>query len=339
MAQRENLFSDLNAYNPVPSPDGKSVAFVELGWGQEGDRGFGRSSLNTTIYFATKDGRRSTKTNVRAFLGEWATDSSAAVCFRDYKFGLVSEKGWQLQENMPPRPPPVLGAYAPAERVAYVDSKGFVWLQRTKSKTLIETPNGPMAQIDAGLPTSDLIVVSPNARYLAIASTVAGEGFHLWVYDTQNKISTDFGETTIHPDRNWDYLKPSWNPWFRDSSRLTYISAGALYTSTPDGREKHKLMEVKNAGLPVPSIDGTRIAYVSFVPRPMKLRPDLQFWGGTTVWVLDIANGKTAAVTQPSPDTTLDLRWLDDSSLLLDRITEEPFYKHDRIWTVDAKAK
>jgi hypothetical protein len=36
----------------------------------------------------------------------------------------------------------------------------------------------------------------------------------------------------------------------------------------------------------VPLPDGKSIAYITFEPRPKQVRPDLQFWGGTTIMVV-----------------------------------------------------
>lgn len=82
----------------------------------------------------------------------------------------------------------------------------------------------------------------------------------------------------------------------------------------------------------MPSPDGTRIASVSFAPRPMKQRADLQFWGGATVWVVGSSGGESSPVTRTTDDTTYDLRWLDNSTLLFDRLSDLPFYSHSRIW-------
>jgi hypothetical protein len=337
--QHERLFSELNAYNPVPSPNGESVAFVEVGWGRGSIGGFGRSNLTPTIRLADKSGKRLDDTGVERFLGEWLADSSAVVCFRDHFFGLLSAAGSLLSSGpQPMAPPPKVGGYVPSERVAYLSLKNtYVWLETTPTRTLLQTPNGPIGKIDNPLPPSDLLIPSPDGGYLAIAGTMPGQGFHLWVYDIGNHTSSDLGDVTIHPGDDWDYIKPSWNPWFRDSSHLTYFSNGALFISSPDGRDRRKITHVNNAGLPVPSADGSHIAYVTFVPRPMNLRPDLHFWGDSTIWVIETAGGKAVPVTKTNPDTTLDLRWLDDSTLLFDRISDVPFYGHSRIWTVDLK--
>ncbi len=65
----------------------------------------------------------------------------------------------------------------------------------------------------------------------------------------------------------------------------------------------------------------------------MKLRPDLKFWGRTQIWVVPTAEqAQPISVTQSSPDETYSLRWLDDRSLVFDRIAEVDFYKQARIW-------
>jgi hypothetical protein len=65
---------------------------------------------------------------------------------------------------------------------------------------------------------------------------------------------------------------------------------------------------------------------VTFEPRPQKERPDLQFWGGTQVWVVSVT-GKPEPhpVTVKSVDETYGLRWLDDHTLIFDRVADVCF--------------
>jgi len=335
VAQKEELFSDLNAYNAVPSPDGKYVAFVKTGWGGErGSGGFGRSNLVSEVKIADDIGKLVSTSPIDSFVGEWLPDGSALVCYRDWRYGLATPNGWIKHSELPGIGDTSSG-FAKAERVVFLSNlKRFAWLDRSRSGTLIQTPKGPIAETAEGLPTGDLIVPSPDGHYLAIAGMMSGQGFHLLTFDLQKRKWTDLGEVTIHPDENWDYLKPSWNPWFGDSSRLTYISGHSLYVASPDGTHKEKLVDVVNGGLPVPSPDGTQIAYALFTPRPMKQRPDLKFWGGATLWVVPSRGGKPIQVTQPTEDTTYGLRWLSNSALIFDRISDMPFYSHARIWKV-----
>jgi hypothetical protein len=106
--------------------------------------------------------------------------------------------------------------------------------------------------------------------------------------------------------------------------------------SSPDGKLKQTIFKPTQAsGLAVPSPDGNFVAFATFEPRPMKLRDDLKFWGGSTIWVVPIAeNSKARFVTQKSQDTTLSLRWLKNHALVFDRIADETFYRKARLWKV-----
>lgn len=335
-AQNESLFSDLNAYNPVPSPDGKLVAFVQTGWGGKGGSGgFGRSNLVSEAKITDANGKIVNRAETECFVGEWLPDASAVVCYRDSRFGLVTTQGWIQQGTMRDKVP-TSSRFVPAERVAFLPLlHRFAWIDRHSGDTILQTPEGAIGDYPGDLPTSDLIVPSPDGRYVAVAGTIAGNGFHLLTFDLKSRRWTDMGEVNVHPDQNWDYIKPSWNPWFSDSTHLTYISNNALYVATPDGGQKNKIADVVNAGLPVPSPDGKRIAYATFTPRPMKLRPDLRFWGDVALWAIPTTGGKPTRFTEPTSDTTYDLRWLNNTVLLFDRISDTPFYSQARIWKVN----
>jgi hypothetical protein len=144
-------------------------------------------------------------------------------------------------------------------------------------------------------------------------------------------------DAQIHPDRHWDYIKPSWAPWFADSSRLAYFSHNhsVLSISAPDGKQRTDIPIDGLAGLATPSPDGKHIAFVTFEPNPRKVRPDLQLWGGTRVWVISLT-GKPEPhpVTSRSPDETYDLRWLGDHELLFDRVADVPLFRQSGIWKV-----
>jgi len=45
-------------------------------------------------------------------------------------------------------------------------------------------------------------------------------------------------------------------------------------------------------------------------------------------------NGEPQQVTSSAIDTTFDLRWAGNEMLVFDRIPDESFYSHARIWKV-----
>ena len=91
----ETILSTENAYNPIPSPDGKYVAYVRTGWGKRGGSGgFGRSNLVSEIVVSDGSGKLVAKTpHVDAFLSGWTPDSTDLVCYRDGEYFLVSVNG------------------------------------------------------------------------------------------------------------------------------------------------------------------------------------------------------------------------------------------------------
>jgi hypothetical protein len=65
----------------------------------------------------------------------------------------------------------------------------------------------------------------------------------------------------------------------------------------------------------------------------MFTRPDLSFWGNSTIWVVSpVPGARPRAVTRKNPDETYDLRWLNNETLVFDRIADESFYPHARLW-------
>jgi hypothetical protein len=91
----ETLLSADNAYNPIPSPDGKYIAYVRTGWGRHvGISGFGRSNLVSEVVVVDANGNLVEKNPVaNAFLSGWTPDSTKLVCYRDGEYSLVSRQG------------------------------------------------------------------------------------------------------------------------------------------------------------------------------------------------------------------------------------------------------
>jgi hypothetical protein len=325
----EALLSTDNAYNPIPSPDTRYIAYVQTGWGRPGGSGgFGRSNLVSGVIVIGENAAPTTAVPLAdTFLGGWSPDSNHLVCFRDWKYALVSTDGKRVIEGHVPND---VNNRA-TERVAYSPSLAtMVWSRLVgNSHGAIETPSGTVVRDE--VLRQELVVPSPDGRYLAIFGEFPEA--HLRVYDLRHESWTDLGRISIHPDKDWGYIQPDWNPWFADGSRLVFLRDSTLVIASPDGGTKTEIEIDGPAGLPVPSPDGQSIAYVTFEPRPMKARPDLQFWGGTTTWVVRCFAGSTARpVTQKNQDEVYDLKWLRNDTLVFDRIADEVFYRHARIW-------
>jgi Tol biopolymer transport system component len=332
-ATSEALLTTENAYNPIPSADGKYIAYVRTGWGtSNGSGGFGRSNLVSEVVVMDAGGRPVTKNPAAdAFLSGWTSDSTDLVCFRDGEYSLVAIDGKQAIKGRLPGATNVLGT----ERVSYLPRSGTViWSQQNGFHTVLATANGPLTEDDGW--HGALIAPSPDGRYVAVAGGWLQS--HLWVYDIDLKKWADVGKVDFHPDADWDYIKPSWNPWFPDSLRLAYFTHdnSVLSISTPDGKQRTDIQVDGLAGIAAPSPDGRFIAYVTFKPGPQKLRPDKQFFGGTQIWVVSVSGRpEPRPLTLESVDETYDLRWLNDHTLVFDRVADVLFYRQSRIWKAD----
>ena len=322
-----------NAYNPVPNADGTVVAYVRTGWNRPGGSGgFGRSNLRSEVMLMNTNGLLLIKEPIAdAFLTGWTSDGKSLICYRDWFYSLVSSDGTvKKQIDAPEGFPPKTDR---PERVSYLsDMDSFLWVKSGQKESSIEAGGQTIARADFKL--GDIIVPSPNERYIAVT---AGFGHDLWVYDRRNKAWTNLGESIISPSDDWGYISPSWNPWFADSSRLTFVSRTGVIVSSPDGKTRQLLARPSlKVGLATPSPDGQLVAYMTFEPQPMKIRPDLKFWGGTTVWLVPTSGPNPARrITEKNKDTTYCLRWLNDRQLVLDRVADEDFYSKARLWRID----
>ena len=337
-AQRpsEVLLSTDNAYNPIPSPDGKFIAYVRTGWDQRrGSGGFGRSNLVSEVAVISADGALLTRSAIAdTFISGWTPDGTRLVCYRDWKYFLASIDGTRAAEG---QIPPVAGdqtAFNRPEWVAFSSSLAtVVWSRMVDaSHWTIETPDRTVASTQSSI--GQRAVPSPDGRYIAVFGDFSPT--ELWVDDTRTGKWSDLGKVIIHPSRDWNYIQPSWNPWFADSSRLAFFVGSTLVIGTPDGQHKTETIVEGQTGLPVPSPDGQSIAYLTSEPRPMKGNPTAQFWGGTTIWIISTKRGsKPRAASQKSDDATYDLNWLNNDTIVFDRVADEVFYRRARIWKAD----
>jgi hypothetical protein len=323
-----------NAYNPIPSPDGRKIAFVRTGWGRTSGAdglvisgGLGRSSLRSEVVCADADGKLLTdKPLGNAFLAGWTQDGGQLICFRDWRFFTVSLTGQRSPVGTIP------DLESRPERVHYLSQpQRFIWIERDYGRAIIRMSNGEVlaARENWGMV---FVVPSPDERWIA---AVGGQKRHLLLFDRRSNQWTDLGPITMHPDREWDYLKTSWDPWFRDSSALTFVSDNSIVVVSPDGTRRKEVCKLElPAGLATASPSGKAVAYVTFQPTPMKLRPDLEFWGNAQIWVVPVTGSETPkAVSLEHDDQIYSLKWLTENSLIFDRFSNEPLYsRHPRLW-------
>lgn len=333
------LLPRVNAYNPIPSPDGRTIAFVGTGWGRHLPMsGLGRSHLRSEVMLMEASGTVLTsKPLADAFLQGWTPDGKNLVCYRDWKAFLVGLDGTQSDLVDVGR-----GVYT--ERAEYIATRhAFCWNWGRAPQYLewdiVCSDASVLARKDSFL--TDLMVPSPDERYLAVlgASGPAGtiKDNDLWVYDRSKESWANLGKIIVSPNPDWDYIKPSWNPWFADSSRLAFVTDSGVVVAAPDGSQKHVVAQPsRTAGLAVPSPNGKQVAYVTFEGTRMEARPDLTFWGRTTIWAIAVnSSAKPRPVTRQAAETTYCLRWLSDSELVFDRVADEVLYRQARIWKTE----
>src|ERR1700723_1016485 len=154
---RETVLFDFDAYNPVPSPDGKLIAYDLTGRKLiGGSGGFGRSNLLSQIEFSDLSGNNRRNPNVEGFLGEWPPDSRAIATYRDWQFALVGPDGIKQHGAMPK--PFFEDRQVPEERATYLPTLGeFVWIGcedigTAQQRTVLKTKSGPIASLNILLP-------------------------------------------------------------------------------------------------------------------------------------------------------------------------------------------
>ena len=205
----------------------------------------------------------------------------------------------------------------------------FLWLERDYGQGVVRTDDGKVLARHENMLWPRYFALSNDGKWLAAVSRN-----HLVVLELVAKKWSDLGPVTIHPQPDWDYIKPSWNPWFSDSTHLAFVSHASVVIATPDGKQKTTLCRLPaHGGIATPSPDGKQVAYVTFRKRPREGRPDLAFWGDARVWVVSVMQAnEPKAVTGENPDCIYCLRWLNEEEVIFDRLTDTPFCVRARLW-------
>jgi WD40-like Beta Propeller Repeat len=319
------LFFSENAYSPVPSPDGRFIAYVATGWGGF-TFGTGRSNLVSDVGLANAAGKvLDAKFCPHMFLSGWKHDSSAVVCYRDGRYMVRTMSGAVAESGVIPGNE----HGSVSERVSFLSDVGHtVWLEFNGPAATLRTKGEVLVQLNGN---GDLLAASPDGRYIAtMPSWRTGQ---LWIYDRVIGTWSELGFATVSPDENWNYIQPSWDPWLADSSGVVFFNRSELILSSPDGRNKRVLCKVDQpVGLPSASPDGRSVAYISFESRPMEFRPDLRFWSTAGVWLVPTVEGGTPRMlAAKTPDTSTGIRWRGNSELYFDQISENLLRMHARI--------
>ena len=230
-AVAQTQLSAENAYNPIPSPDGKKIVAVRTGWFRPGGSGgLGRSNLQSSVIVLDRTGHTLT-TLTEGFVADWKKEG--VVSFRDWSYSLLSEDG-SSREGGRTCPPEILPARASEcmERVAYLSTLGnFVWVRqnwvRQKWLDSVLFRLAMKCELESGHPQGDFsayqcLASGPSAvppstsmsnaiqdhRRLALGPLAP----RTLTIRSIGKFEMNFGPKVIHPDADWTWMEPSWNP-------------------------------------------------------------------------------------------------------------------------------
>ena len=91
----EAPLTEENAYNPIPSPDGKYVGYVRVGWGSlGGSGGFGRSNLASDVKIIRMDRTGGSRTVAEDFFVRLDAREDADWCASaHWKYAVVTLDG------------------------------------------------------------------------------------------------------------------------------------------------------------------------------------------------------------------------------------------------------
>lgn len=312
--------SDENAYNPIPSPDGKMIVAVRTGWGRNAPNfSSGRSNLVSELIVLDRSGRTlSPKPLSKGFVQAWTP--AGLLSYRDWSWQLLSAQGRVLHQGRTCDPPSLRRAIDCRERAFWLSSiRDAVFLRQKDGRVLLMSKDRELSP-SKRLFDQDQMSVSRDERYIAVTGQPQGA---LNVVDRETKTWHELGKVVVHPDPGWNWMQPAWDPWFAGASQLTFLDSGTLTVSSADGRERRAIIQINEpAGLAVPSPDGRAIAYATFDSRPPgPTDGSNNVWFCTGIWVVELGKDKPPLrLTQSSPENTLDLRWLDDTHLVFDRV-------------------
>ena len=111
------------------------------------------------------------------------------------------------------------------------------------------------------------------------------------------------------------------SPWSKDLARLAFVRNGQIWVSDTLGRNaKQVTVDSTRKTSPVLSRDGKSVAYLTW--QPDNRRHYLRL-GPTDLWVVDVESTLAVRVTSPASGRINSLDWLDDHTLIFDRLRHD----------------
>jgi hypothetical protein len=373
----ESLFPSTNGTQPLVSPDGKWVAYVETGWGRQFPLGgMGRSHLQSLTHVVRSDG---TSDHIVSdmFLVGWMSDSRRLASARDgyaavvnLEGKVVTEFGERLdkpegrrgfdRETWPPSPTGrrygaamphtkrfrhkgedsrSIGMFDYGEDAAFSpDGKWFGPRQVNDQWQFVDS-QGQTIEVKrpADAPWGYRAVWSPDGTHIVFVPLVMSNSFggseeiqlrKAIVINFVGQITEAVLEVDEFPKvGDWDYRKGRWDPWSKDGKQLAFIRQNQVWTADANGgNAKQVTFQAFNKAFPTFSPDGTKIAYVTWQPdsRERHMR-----FGPTDIWVVACKTGMATRVTQADAGRIQGLSWLDNVTLMYDRM--EPAESHSTL--------
>ncbi len=347
----ESVFPSHNGTRPQTSPDGQWIAYEETGWGRPGGSGgFGRSNLISISHVARIDGTEDRVVS-DMFLVGWMSDSKRVGTARDgfaaisdfdgnvvaefgnsgaekYRFSSAQPVDWTKGDLRSQ-----FGAFMPHQKhldgsenygfgeggAFSPDGKWYGLLQDNKGMFLLAV-DGQRTQINVREGFSrwrPLTNWSPDGRYLQLSGDASWLIIDLQADNASYEIeNVDVG--TIPGD--WSSRCDS-NRWSKDGTRLTFVRNGQIWVSDALGKNPKQItFDSTRKVSPVFSPDGRFIAYLTWQPDARRHYPRL---GPTDLWVVDVESTLALRVTSPATARINSLDWLNDHTLIFDRLQDE----------------
>ncbi len=343
----ESVFPSQNGTMPVTSPDGQWIAYVETGWGRPGGSGgFGGSNLISITHVVNIDGKNDQVVS-DMYLSGWISDSKRVGTTRDGFVSITDFGGNLVAEFGEPTEKPVryssltppdwtkgelrhqFGAFMPHTKYFELmngfkrvgsgafspDGKLFGPIVDANDNAFFLGADGRRIVLKQGIPeTFGGATWSPDGRFVLVF------GYGEWLIIDMQSMRT-------HQIQNLDgsYLEGAcgyggcrWYPWSKDGKQLTFLRDGQVWVADAYGKNAKQLtFDSARKAFPTFSHDSQFVAYRTWQPdyrhRNVRLGP-------SDIWIVDVTSTLATRITVPAKAKVHNFDWLDDNSLIIDRI-------------------